>query len=257
MLPYFNWQNPALSPATPPAPAVLGKNSPNIEQILAFLKANWGGANLGIYALRAVSGGTAWSSHAFRAANDWGYGSNEARLAAINFLVTNHEVLKVQMVIDEGFNRIWKSYRVELEGPGWKYITIRGGSWLHYETTLDGWPLATPVATRLAPPPIPAPVPVPQPTPIPLPMEEDMPRLIQPFDDSAVMLLDGLTCTWVADGNVAASLFEAGIVPDAVTVVKRNALKAFELVGSPPQYPAGRIYRPGRTVLADFASHRD
>lgn len=154
VLPYYNWQNPDLDPANPPAPCVTTHNSPNIEAILAWLRSNIGGENWGIYSLRAIRGGTSWSTHAFRAANDWAYDNDDQRLEAIDFLITNHEKLHVDFVADEGHNRIWKSYRTEFDGPGWKEVTITtGGPWVHYETTLNGWADGSSVDSRLLPNP--------------------------------------------------------------------------------------------------------
>lgn len=253
MLTPFNWQDPALDPLHPPAPVIAGTNSPNLLAILAWLKANIGGESWGMYVLKLISGGLSNSSHAFGAANDWHYFNGQQRVDAIYWLILHHEALHVDMIIDENNNRIWKSWRDELGGPGWKdYSISNGGTWLHYETTRDGWADNTPIATRLQDPPAPQ-----DPRPTPAPMEDDMPRLITPTDDSAVLLLDGLTVTWVADGEVVNSLLFCGIVPAGVTEVPRNTLKAFELVGSVPQYPGpASSYKAGRTVVGDFASHR-
>ena len=252
MLNFWNWQDPALDPLHPPAPVIAGTNSPNLLAILAWLKANIGGESWGMYVLKLISGGTSHSSHAFGAANDWHYFNEQQRLTAIDWLIANSEKLHVDMIIDEAHNRIWKSFRPELNGPGWiPYTIANGGTWLHYETTLAGWPDATPVYDRLA-----LPAPQPDPRPQPVPQEDDMPRLITPTDDSAVLLLDGLTCTWIAKGEIVSSLQFCGIVPAGVTEVPRVALGAFELVGSAPQYPTGGSYKPGRTVISDFASHR-
>ena len=85
-----------------------------------------------------------------------------------------------------------------------------------------------------------------------------MPRLIQPANDAAVFLLDGLTASWVRDGNVLADLLSAGIVPaSGATTVTRRTLSAFVLVGPAPT-PEAYVgaTQPGRTVAADFAGHR-
>ena len=166
---YHNWQKHG----TPPGPPYNGA-SPNLKQLLAYAIAKFGGSNLGIYVVRPVTGGTSWSSHAYGAANDWGYtvnGKADRALALryIDFLIVNHVALHVQMIVDEAYDRTWKCWRDELNGPGWKAGKVTGGgNWLHIETTPDGWADASAITGRLIavepPPPEPPPDPVP-PTP--------------------------------------------------------------------------------------------
>jgi hypothetical protein len=70
----------------------------------------------------------------------------------------------------------------------------------------------------------------------PQPVEDDMRERIQVPGDAAVFLLDGITCTWVADTAVSDALISAGLMPPAgnTTMVQRAALKAFELRGPLP-----------------------
>lgn len=251
---YYSWQKAG----TPVAPYT--KTSPNISEWLKYMLLTFGGVNLGTYVYRLVRDGFVWSSHAWGAAWDWGYtlasGVVDRALAlrGIEFLIAHHEVLGVQMIVDEAYNRTWKCWRDELGGPGWKAgLITTGGNWLHVETTKDAWPLSTSVASRLAP--IPAPIPpVTPPT-----TEEDTMRLIQPFNDIAVLIEDGLECTWAQDGNVVAALIKAGIVQPEVTVVDRIGLKGLVLVGPAPTdaaYAGAPPDRPGRTKATDFAGHR-
>ncbi len=149
---YYNWQKHP-SPPGPPFAAP----SPNLLALLTYARANFGGSNLGIYVVRPITGGTSWSTHAYGAANDWGYTDYRAALLCIDFLIANHEALHVQMIIDENHDRTWKCWRDELGGPGWKTGTGVHGSWLHIETTLDGWADSTPIAGRLT---VPAPAPI-------------------------------------------------------------------------------------------------
>ena len=110
---------------------------------------------------------------------------------------------------------------------------------------LDRWPLPN----EPTPPPTPPAPPVP---PI-VKDDDDMPRLIQPANDPAVFIADGLTVTWVADGNVLTAL--APLVPAGVTVVDRLALKAMVLRGPAPVYGTHPANQPGRTRTGDFAAH--
>lgn len=151
---YHSWQRDAIG--TQP----FTKASPNLKALLAHALANFGGQNLGIYVVRPITGGTQPSSHAFGAANDWGYGTNRAAaLAYIDWLIEHHEVLGIQMIVDEGYDRTWRCSRPEYNGgPGWRSGEVKGGgSWLHIETHPDFWALGTPIATRLhsTPPPTP------------------------------------------------------------------------------------------------------
>jgi hypothetical protein len=72
--------------------------------------------------------------------------------------------------------------------------------------------------------------------PTPETEDEDMRERIQVPGDAAVFLLDGITCTWVADTNVSMALEVAGLMPPAtgVKLVDRAGLKAFELRGPLP-----------------------
>lgn len=245
---YHSWQQ---SPPVGTAPYT--KASPNLKALLTYLLANFGGQNLGIYVVRPITGGTSPSSHSFGAALDWGYGTERlAALRAIDFMIEYHELLGVQMIVDEAYARTWKCSRPEFGGgPGWKSGVIKGGgSWLHIETHPDSWSNATPIAERIAPAPIP---------PTPTNPEEDTMRLIQPFGDVAVLIQADLECTWASNGNVVAALVAAGLVPAEVTVVDRIGLKGLVLVGPAPTdaaYVGARPDRPGRTKPSDFAAWR-
>ncbi len=254
---FVSWQNSGLRPGPP-----YNYESPNVRANLDYALAEFGGYNLGVYFVRPITGGSDWSTHAYAAANDWGYlidrndwrkGENRAMaLAYINFLIANHEVLGVQMIVDEAYARTWKCSRPEFGGgPGWKSGVIKGGgSWLHIETHPDSWSNATPIAERIAPAPIP---------PTPTNPEEDTMRLIQPFGDVAVLIQADLECTWASNGNVVAALVAAGLVPAEVTVVDRIGLKGLVLVGPAPTdaaYVGARPDRPGRTKPSDFAAWR-
>lgn len=200
---YHNWQKHGTPPGPPfDAPA------PNLLALLTYARANFGGSNLGIYVVRPITGGTSWSTHAYGAANDWGYTDYRAALLYIDFLIAHHEALHVQMIIDENHDRTWKCWRDELGGPGWKTGTGVHGSWLHIETSPEGWADNTPITDRLTPTPAPAPVPVPVPTPED---EDDMTtaRLWQHPAYANVWLVGPSTLH--LSGKLAASYLAAGI----------------------------------------------
>ena len=215
---YHNWQKDA-GPGAP-----YDKASPNLKALLAYALANFGGYNLGIYFVRPITGGTAWSSHAYGAANDWGYlrdpkapKKGEDRLAAlryIEFLIEHHEVLGVQMIVDEAYDRTWRCSRPEPPfngGPGWKPGKVTGGgSWLHIETTQADWFNDTPIDERLAPPdPDPDPTPQEDPDMLALDYKEHTP-------DYTAFCWTGTHLSWVADGFADAVLRRSGTVRQAV-----------------------------------------
>lgn len=173
---YYRWQEAG----TPHAPYT--KASPNLMELWFYLKRNNWGSFLGCYVYRVVTGGTLWSTHAWGAALDWGYGKDRARaLAVIDFLILNHVKLGVQMIVDEAYDRTWKCWRDESNGPGWKDGNVTGGgTWLHIETDPDNWSNPFPIEWRLTAPPIPPTPPQPTyPPSVEIPLEDNM-KLIEP-----------------------------------------------------------------------------
>jgi hypothetical protein len=117
----------------------------------AYLLEQAGGQFLGCYNPRPIRGGTKWSTHAFGAAIDWGYGlrhSGPGRDIAMDvvvpWLIANHEELGVQQIHDYGGGRYWQSFR------GWVMRAPGSGlsDSLHIETNKDSWDTTTPVASR-------------------------------------------------------------------------------------------------------------
>ena len=84
---FVSW-NRGRSPGAP-----YDKASPNLLVIAAELRARWNLKNLGIYTVRPVRGGTAWSSHAFGAALDAGYGIGASRHNGPGIDVVEAEIL--------------------------------------------------------------------------------------------------------------------------------------------------------------------
>jgi hypothetical protein len=142
---YYNWQK-----ATKADGLKFRKESPNMVQLKDHLLKTWGGSSLGIYSKRAVRGGVAPSSHSFGAALDWRHGTRRTSLAAMAFMIKNHELLGVQMIVDYIGCRVW------IAGRGWKVAeanakTGMGASWakwVHVETTKVDWANNKPIVNR-------------------------------------------------------------------------------------------------------------
>jgi hypothetical protein len=117
----------------------------------AYLLEQAGGQFLGCYNPRPIRGGTKWSTHAFGAAIDWGYGERHsgpgrdiAMDVVVPWLIANHEELGVQQIHDYGGGRYWQSFR------GWVMRAPGSGlsDSLHIETNKDSWDISTPVVSR-------------------------------------------------------------------------------------------------------------
>jgi hypothetical protein len=141
---HTNWQR--MTPA-PPHTAC----SPNLNHLRQYLMRQAGGQFLGCYSHRPIRGGTSWSSHAFGAAFDWGYGARHngpgrdvAMSVVVPWLIANATILGVQQIHDYGGARYWQNYRGwVLRAPG------QGPSdSLHIETNISQWPIDVPVANR-------------------------------------------------------------------------------------------------------------
>jgi hypothetical protein len=141
---YTNWQQ--MTPAPPHT-----RCSPNLDQLRQYLTKQAGGQFLGCFNARPIRGGTVWSSHAFGAAIDWGYGSRHngpgrepVVSVVLPWLIANHEALGVQQIHDYGANRYWQFWR------GWVMRPTGKGpaDSLHIETTADQWALDTTIVSR-------------------------------------------------------------------------------------------------------------
>lgn len=124
--------------------------SPNLLLIRDYLLKVWQGQTLGCYDRRPVRGGTRWSSHAFGAALDWGYGRRHggpgrewAADVVIPFLINNAQALGIQRIHDYEARRYWQAGRGWINRP-----PGNGGDWLHIETSADAWNNTTPLAQR-------------------------------------------------------------------------------------------------------------
>jgi len=135
---------------TPGAPFT--KASPNLLLLSAELRARWNMKNLGCYVVRPVRGGTAWSSHAFGAAVDLGYGERHGGpgLAVVEaqvlpWLIENSAELGIQRIHLYQRTRYWEA------GRGWVDKSPGAGNdWIHVETHPDRWADITPIAQRLS-----------------------------------------------------------------------------------------------------------
>lgn len=142
---FHSWQN-AGTPAAPYTTA-----SPNMLALRDHLLEVWGGQFLGCYNPRPIRGGQAWSSHAFGAAIDWGYGERHdgpGRTATLEqvvpWLIDNHALLGVQAIHDYGGRRYWRSHVGWVMRPPGQGLSDS----LHIETTLEAWADKTPVTDR-------------------------------------------------------------------------------------------------------------
>ena len=137
---------------TPGAP--YDKASPNLLLLAGELRSRWNLKNLGIYNVRPVRGGTAWSSHAFGAALDAGYGLGPARHNGPGIEVVERDILPwlIDNSAELGIQRIHQYQRTRYweAGRGWiPKSPGAGNDWLHIETHPDRWADTTPIAERL------------------------------------------------------------------------------------------------------------
>ena len=112
--------------------------SPNLRAILDYCEKRWGLTNLGCYGVRPIRGGTAWSAHAFGAAQDMSYRNGPSRdvieAEVIPFLLEHADALGIQRVHDYMARRYWQS------GKGWIGRPPGGvNDHLHVETTAEAW----------------------------------------------------------------------------------------------------------------------
>ena len=141
--------------------ARFNKSSPSLVLLRAYLIATFGGANLGIYGVRPIRGGTTLSTHAFGAALDWSYrgitGGRTRALEVMQWLIDHSNELGVQAVHDYVGCRIWHSTRALDAAGGWKAQNASAttgmgqtwGDWLHIETFEAAWANIAPIAGRL------------------------------------------------------------------------------------------------------------
>lgn len=147
---FFNWQRAG----EPKAPYTM--LSPNLRLILTAMIAIFGGFQNGGYNRRPIRGSTStWSDHAFGAAYDWQYGPNRAgALAAIDWLIANHERLGVQVIHDYYGSRMWdcdRGWRAQAKGSHGGMMGQSWATWLHVGTNPDNWARTTPLADRGVP----------------------------------------------------------------------------------------------------------
>ena len=124
--------------------------SPNLAIVAAEMRARFHATGGSGYVVRAVRAGTAPSSHGFGAAWDGTFASDSDRAAAMDWLLTNSELLGVQAVHHYIGSRLWRV------GIGWKPVTPNAAEgwgqswakWLHIETPPDRWHDDRPLASR-------------------------------------------------------------------------------------------------------------
>lgn len=143
---FYNWQK-AGEPKPPHT-----RLSPNLRLVLEAVMQRFGGFQNGGYNRRPIRGGTSWSDHAFGAAFDWNYGEDRgAALAAIDWLISHHERLGVQVIHDYLGCRLWRvgeGWRSQTKGSHSGFMGALWATWLHVGTGPEFWSLATPIAQR-------------------------------------------------------------------------------------------------------------
>lgn len=174
---FFNWATSGLPYSEPP----FEDCSPNLVQLRKYLRERWGGYSLGCEGDRPIREGTAISSHAFGAAEDWRYtpvvsGSKDVpRHVAIGevlpFVINHSAELHIDAIHDYFGDRIWRAgrtpYTADAHTSWWKQQNGNGSgmgetwaTYFHFETNYDGWGDATAIVDRLhGAPPDPGPTP--------------------------------------------------------------------------------------------------
>lgn len=165
---FYNWQTHRPTPD-----ANFNRCSPNLVVLGTELGSRWSMTNNGCYGVRPIRGGSAPSSHSYGAAIDRTYNTiGRARVVAevLPWLINHSAELHIDAIHDYLAARIWHAGRTTDIGDAhtqwWatqprSTVTGMGQSWatyLHIETTRDGWADNTPTANRMTS------VPTPQPT---------------------------------------------------------------------------------------------
>jgi len=142
---FVSWQK-AGEPGAP-----YDRPSPNLETLRAHLAGRWHLKYLGTYNVRRARGSMAWSSHAFGAAVDLGFGARHGgpgidvlEAEILPWLIDNSAELGIQRIHHYQRSRYWEA------GRGWVYKSPGAGNdWIHVETTREAWADARPVTERL------------------------------------------------------------------------------------------------------------
>ncbi len=127
--------------------------SPNLTALLKYAEARWPGfKSLGCHYDRPIRNGRTPSTHSFGAALDLGYDPALITRQVLTeeilpFLIANSKELGIQAIHDQG--RIWRAYRWDDAGGGWKIYTTGYGNWIHVETSLSKFDDKTAIDTRL------------------------------------------------------------------------------------------------------------
>jgi hypothetical protein len=142
---YTNWQHSG-DPGPDHATC-----SPNLELLRTHLIKVAGGQHLGCFVRRPIPNTTRWSSHAFGAAIDWGYGARHngpGRAVALGvvlpWLIANHKALGIQQIHDYAAGRYWQNWRGWVERPPGQGAHDS----FHIETSSHAWGDITPLTKR-------------------------------------------------------------------------------------------------------------
>jgi len=133
---YFNYQRAGHN-----HPLYAKGKQPGATTLMSYLQRRWTFSNWGIYVVRPVINGKVDSTHSFGTAGNAAYSPLPGRAVLLNevlpFLIGNSAEIGIQMIADEGADRIWRADRSPF-GNGWKPFNIKGGGpWIHFEIHPD------------------------------------------------------------------------------------------------------------------------
>lgn len=227
---FDDWQRSGLTPGRAP----YNRCSPNLEQIVAYLRRSWGGQTVGCYVSRPVVGGSAPSSHAFGAALDWRYenpgpGRRTLLDVILPWLIGNSAELGIQALHDYVGSRIWRANRSGDANGGWKaqkpgpQMGQSWAQWIHVEVNRAAWADGRTVDQRLAP----------------TPTTEEVDMITLDFAPNTpgwiALLWTGETLAHIVDGNADAVLRRAKVQRQTVTKAElAGVIRSSRTIGNPP-----------------------
>jgi hypothetical protein len=141
--PYYVWKNRNDNLSSP-----YNQCSPNLVQLLAYMKSKWGGQSLGCHLDRTIAGSSTLSTHAWGAALDYlpNGGNATGKASVFPFLIAHSAELRINTIHDYVRQAMWKP------NLGWVAANIgsSGGQWMHIEVTPAGFLDSRTVEQRLS-----------------------------------------------------------------------------------------------------------